>query len=88
MSDFVWIIPSEMFSSLGNRGVSPNYLIPQGHMRNQEARLAGNRVWVVLRGADDRCVVMAIIKKVEKFNPTFRTKNCAKFCFVAGSETF
>ncbi len=26
--------------------------------------------------------------QVEAIQPTFRTKNCAKFCFVAGSETF
>lgn len=68
MSDFIWIIPSERQSSLGNGGISPNYIIPQGQMNGQEQRLRGSRLWIVLRGGEDRCIAVASIKRVERFH--------------------
>lgn len=44
MSDFVWIVPAERLSSLGDGGISPNYIIPQGQMHSQEKLLSGNRL--------------------------------------------
>lgn len=67
MSDFVWIVPSERLSSLGNGGISPNYIIPHGQMNGQEGRLRGSRLWIVLRGTEDRCIAVASIKRVERF---------------------
>lgn len=80
MSDFVWIVPSERLSSLGNGGISPNYIIPQGQMNGQERRLRGSRLWIVLRGAEDRCIAVASIKKVERFREGYYANDFLVSC--------
>lgn len=68
MADFIWIIAAERQASLGRGGISPNYIIPQGLMNGREKLLIGNILWIILRGGEDRCIAMAVIKRVEKFS--------------------
>lgn len=83
MSNFVWIVPSERQSSLGNGGISPSYIIPHGQMNGQEGRLRGGRLWIVLRGAEDRCIATASIKKVERFREGYYANDFLVFCDTA-----
>jgi hypothetical protein len=80
MSDFVWIIPSERLSSLGNGGISPRYIIPHGQMNGQEVRLCGNRLWIVLRGNEDRCIAAASIKRVERYREGYYANDFVVAC--------
>lgn len=66
MSDFVWIIAAEKNSSFGRRGVSGSYIIPKGDMTVNPKSLAGGRLWVILRGADDRIFQSLTVKKIER----------------------
>jgi hypothetical protein len=68
MPDFIWIIPTEKQSSLGVGGISPTYIIPQAEMRSLEYSLAGQLMWIVLRGQQDRYVAAITVKLIEKFN--------------------
>jgi hypothetical protein len=85
MSDFVWIVPSEKQSSLGNGGISPSYIIPHGQMNGQEGRLRGGRLWFVLRGTEDRCIAVASIKKVERFREGYYANDFLVFCDITAS---
>jgi len=68
MSEFVWIIPVERLSALGSGGVSPRYVVPSGQMHGQEYQLRERRLWIVLRGLDNRCIATMIVKNVERFS--------------------
>jgi hypothetical protein len=85
MSDFVWIVPSERLSSLGNNGISSSYIIPQGQMNGQESRLCGKRLWIVLRGTEDRCVAVASIKGVERFREGYHENDFLVSCDTTAS---
>lgn len=85
MSDFVWIVPSERLSSLGNGGISPNYIIPRGQMNGQEGRLRGSRLWIVLRGTEDRCIAVAYIKRVERFREGYYANDFLVSCDATAS---
>lgn len=80
MSDFVWIVPSERLSSLGSNGISSNYIIPHGQMNAQEGRLCRKRLWIVLRGGEDRCVAVASIKAVERFREGYHESDFLVSC--------
>lgn len=67
MSNFVWIVSSEQENFLGSGGVSSSYIIPYDQMNGHSAHLEGNRIWIVLRRNEDRCIAVASIKMVEKF---------------------
>ncbi|WP_373085437.1 hypothetical protein [Sneathiella sp.] len=66
MSDFVWIINAEKNSSFGNSGVSSSYIIPSGEMKVSPSLLAGSRLWILLRGIEDRLFLSIKVKKVER----------------------
>jgi len=85
MSDFVWIIPAEKQLSLGEGGVSPNYIIPQGQMHGEERNLRGNRLWIILRGLEDRCIAVINVKKVEKFSEGYYANDFLISCDMAAS---
>lgn len=85
MFDFVWIVPSERQSSLGNGGISPSYIIPHGQMNGQESRLRGNRLWIVLRGSEDRCIAVASIKMVERFREGYYANDFLVSCDTTAS---
>jgi hypothetical protein len=85
MSDFVWIVPSERQSSLGNGGISPSYIIPHGQMNGQEGRLRGSRLWIILRGAEDRCIAVASIKMVERFREDYYANDFLVSCDTTAS---
>lgn len=80
MLDFVWIVPSERLPSLGKNGISSSYIIPQGQMNGQEGRLSGRRLWIILRGAEDRCVAVASIKGVERFREGYHENDFLLLC--------
>jgi hypothetical protein len=85
MSNFVWIIPSERLASLGNGGISPSYIIPLGQMNGHEGRLRGSRLWILLRGADDRCIAVATIKRVERFRDDYYANDFLVSCDTTAS---
>ena len=66
MSNFVWIIKADKNASFGKSGVSGSYIIPKGDMTIIPQSLAGSRLWVILRGTDDRLFQSLIVKKIER----------------------
>jgi len=66
MNDFVWILAADKNASFGKSGVSGSYIIPQGDMGISPDSLSGNRLWVLLRGHEDRAFLSIKIKKVER----------------------
>lgn len=52
--------------SFGKKGVSGSYLIPEADMKVPPESLAGNRLWVILRGREDRIFLCFVIKKIER----------------------
>lgn len=83
MSDFVWIVPLERLPSLGKNGISSSYIIPHGQMNGQEGRLSRERLWIVLRGPEDRCVAVASIKGVERFREGYHENDFLVSCDTA-----
>lgn len=66
MSDLVWVLDSEKGTSLGNAGVSGSYILPKNEVDFEPESLAGRRLWVVLRGQEDRLLLLVKVKKVER----------------------
>ena len=66
MSDLVWILADDKGSSFGSAGVSGSYIIPRNEVNFAPESLAGRRLWVVLRGYEDRLLLLVKIKKVER----------------------
>jgi len=66
MTDFVWILSSEKSLSFGNKGISSSYIIPKDDVPFEIKKLVGNRLWIVLRGNEDRLLKVIKIKKIEK----------------------
>jgi len=85
MSDFVWLLAVEHASMLGNGGVSPTYIIPQGQMHGNEKALQGERAWIVLRGYEDRCMAVVTIKRVEKFKEGYYAGDFIISCDLTAS---
>jgi hypothetical protein len=66
MSNFVWITAADKNSAFGISGISGSYIIPKGDMTVNPQSLAGNRLWVILRGTDDRILQSLTVKKIER----------------------
>ena len=66
MAELVWILDSRKGPFFGNKGISSNYIIPQNDLRIDLGLLAGNILWIVLRGTEDRLFKVIKIKKVER----------------------
>jgi hypothetical protein len=66
MPELVWILDSRKGSFFGNKGVSSNYIVPKNDLGVDQKLLAGNILWVVLRGNEDRLLIVIKIKKVER----------------------
>lgn len=66
MSDLIWILDSEKGPSLGSSGVSGSYILPSNEISFASSSLVGKRLWVLLRGPEDRLLLLLKIKKVER----------------------
>ena len=66
MSDLVWVLDDEKGPSFGGSGVSGSYILPKNEVGFEPESLAGRRLWVVLRGHEDRLLLFVKIKKVER----------------------
>ena len=66
MSDLVWILDVDKGSSFGSSGVSGSYIIPRNEIDFEPKYLAGRKLWVVLRGYEDRLLLLIKIGKVER----------------------
>ncbi len=66
MPELVWILDNRKGSFFGNKGVSSNYIVPKNDLVVDQRLLAGNILWIVLRGNDDRLLKVIKIKKVER----------------------
>lgn len=66
MADLVWVLDSEKGSSFGGSGVSSSYILPKNEVDFEPKTLAGRRLWIVLRGHEDRLLLLVKIKKVER----------------------
>lgn len=66
MADLVWVLDGEKGTSFGNSGVAGSYILPRNEVDLEPKILAGRRLWVVLRGQEDRLLLLVKIKKVER----------------------
>lgn len=66
MSDLVWILDGQKGASFGGAGVSGSYILPKNEVDFEPKFLAGRRLWVVLRGQEDRLLLLVKVKKVER----------------------
>lgn len=66
MNSFVWILTADKNASFGTSGVSGSYIIPQGDMKVSPESLSGQRLWILLRGQEDRILLSVKIKKIER----------------------
>lgn len=66
MTDLVWVINSEKSASFGSAGVSGSYILPKNELELNPKALARRRLWVVLRGHEDRLLLLIKIKNVER----------------------
>lgn len=66
MGDLVWVLDKEKGSSFGSSGVAGSYILPKNDVALESRSLAGRRLWVVLRGHEDRLFLLVKIKKVER----------------------
>lgn len=66
MSDLVWILSGEKGPSFGSSGISGSYILPKSEVGFEPKTLAGRRLWVVLRGHEDRLFLLVKIKQVER----------------------
>jgi hypothetical protein len=73
MIDLVWILDSEKSASFGDKGISSSYIIPKNDMKVEPQTMAGSRLWVVLRGQEDRILKLVKIKKVERIIDGYHT---------------
>jgi hypothetical protein len=65
MTDLVWVINREKDASFGSTGVSGSYILPKNESDLNPKALASRRLWVVMRGYEDRLLLIIKIKKVE-----------------------
>lgn len=54
-------------------------------MHGEERNLQGKRLWIILRGFDDRCVAAVTVKKVEKFSEGYHTDDFLISCDTTAS---
>jgi hypothetical protein len=66
MSDLVWVLDGDKGPSFGSSGVSGSYILPKNEVDFEPKSLAGRRLWVVLRGQEDRLLLLVKVKKVER----------------------
>ncbi|MBU0688441.1 MAG: hypothetical protein KJ850_08870 [Gammaproteobacteria bacterium] len=66
MSDLVWVLDGDKGPSFGSSGVSGSYILPKNEVDLEPKSLAGRRLWVLLRGQEDRLLLLVKIKKVER----------------------
>lgn len=66
MTDLVWVLDGEKGPAFGSSGVSGSYILPKNEVDFDPKSLAGRRLWVVLRGQEDRLRLLVKIKKVER----------------------
>jgi hypothetical protein len=66
MSDLVWVLDYQRGTSFGSAGVAGSYILPKNEIDFEPKSIAGKRLWVVLRGQEDRLLLLVKIKKVER----------------------
>lgn len=66
MADLAWVLDGDKGPSFGRSGVSGSYILPKNEVDFEPKSLAGRRLWVVLRGHEDRLLLLVKIKKVER----------------------
>src|SRR5476651_2328737 len=67
MVDYAWTISVDKQSALGVTGISSSYIIPRAEMKSFDHLLAGKKLWVTLRGQQDRCIAAITVKRMERF---------------------
>lgn len=73
MSDLVWVLHENMGPSFGSLGVSGSYILPKNEVGSMSESLAGRRLWVILRGSEDRLLLLVKIKMVERIIDGYHT---------------
>lgn len=66
MSDLVWVLDYERGASFGSAGVSGSYILPKSEINFEPFNITGQRLWIVLRGQEDRLLLLVKVKKVER----------------------
>lgn len=65
-NDIAWILESDKGNSFGGNGVASSYILPQGDMHVEPHSVAGKKIWVLLRGHEDRLIMVVKVKKIER----------------------
>lgn len=66
MGDLVWILDSEKSSSFGSEGIAGKYILPKNEINLEPKILIASRIWIVLRGHEDRLFMLLKLKKIER----------------------
>lgn len=85
MPDFAWIIQVEKPSLLGQRGISPSYIVPHRQMNSHEKSLGGNLIWMIMRTHEDRCIGVLGVKQIERFSEGYHSGDFLITCDSASS---
>lgn len=67
MADYAWTVSIDRQSSLGVAGISGTYIIPRAEMNGFEPHLAEEKLWIILRGQQDRCIAVLTVTRLERF---------------------
>ena len=65
MSDLIWVLPRDKASTLGEFGVSSSYILPRAHVGMSASDLINKFIWVLLRGEDDRLVLVVKVHEID-----------------------
>lgn len=68
MYNYAWIIPSDKADTFNRGGISLNYILPKNHISIDPIKLRGARIWLIVRGREDRCIALIAPKKIERFS--------------------
>lgn len=64
MPDYIWVLPRDKAASLGTVGVSNEYILPRAHVRVNASDLLDHIIWVILRGEDDRLLLIITAQEI------------------------
>jgi hypothetical protein len=65
MSDFIWILSKDKAEFLGEIGVSETFILPRAYLITSASDLIDKIIWVILRGENDRLVLVIKVEKVD-----------------------
>jgi hypothetical protein len=68
MNSHVWIVPKEHVEGFGDFGVAQSYIVPNHTLTDVTSSDITGFIWVLLRGSEDRLLLMLYINDVQQIN--------------------